>query len=96
MKRLTLALLLIVVIGLALFASSARAQGGSVYDMAVSNVGSGGSGSGSHYGLSSSIGQPDAGQVSGDAYTLGGGFWGGGVLVPIAEIHKIYLPVVIR
>jgi len=67
-----------------------------VYDLVQSNVGSGGGGSGSHYDVSSSIGQPDAGQVSGGAYTLGGGFWGGGVVVPASGGYQVYLPVVIR
>jgi hypothetical protein len=37
--------------------------------------GGGGSSSGGTFSLSATIGQPDAGAMSGGAFTLGGGFW---------------------
>jgi hypothetical protein len=37
-------------------------------------------------------GQPDAGALAGDGYTLSGGFWGGVAAVE----HTIYLPVVLK
>ena len=43
------------------------------------------------YALNSTTGQPDAHTWSGGAYTLNGGFWGGGT-----GEHYIYLPLVIR
>jgi len=45
------------------------------------------------YTLGGTIGQPDAGQLTGDTYTLGGGFWGGGAA---AIQYKLYLPLVLR
>lgn len=38
--------------------------------------GGGGTSSGGSYSVSGTIGQPDAGSMSGGAYTLVGGFWG--------------------
>jgi hypothetical protein len=43
------------------------------------------------YSLSGAIGQPDAGALSGGAYTLAGGFWGGAALN-----YAVFLPVVIK
>lgn len=43
------------------------------------------------YELGGTVGQPDAGGLSGGTYTLGGGFWGGG-----AVEYNIYLPLVLR
>jgi hypothetical protein len=43
--------------------------------------------------LAGTIGQPDAGLLTGGAYSLGGGFWGGGALV---ADYAIYLPLVMR
>ena len=49
---------------------------------------------GSSYSLGGTAGQPDAGLLSGNGYTLGGGFWkGGGYLLPE---YLIYLPLVTR
>jgi hypothetical protein len=45
------------------------------------------------YTLGSTIGQPDANELSGGGYTVGGGFWGGGAL---AVGRKLYLPLVLR
>lgn len=42
------------------------------------------------YSLGGSIGQPDAGSMSGGSYTLNGGFWGG---ASIAN-YTVYLPLV--
>lgn len=41
------------------------------------------------YALSGTIGQHDAGAMSGGSYTLAGGFWGGGQT-------SIYLPLIMR
>ena len=43
--------------------------------------------------LSGTIGQPDAGFLTGGGYSLAGGFWGGGRL---AVEYKVYLPLVLR
>ena len=52
--------------------------------------GGGGTSSGGGYSLSGTIGQPDAGVMSGGLYTLTGGFWG------LEPIHLIYLPLILR
>ena len=51
----------------------------------------GGTSSSSGYSLSGTIGQADAGAMSGGNYSLAGGFWGGGVANPF-----IYLPLIQR
>lgn len=43
------------------------------------------------YQLGSTVGQPDAGVLSGGGYTLVGGFWGGAAIQ-----YRIYLPLVLR
>ena len=43
--------------------------------------------------LAGTIGQPDAGLLTGGEYSLRGGFWGGGAL---ATDYAIYLPLVMR
>ena len=42
--------------------------------------------------LSGSIGQPDAGTVSNDTYTVDGGFWNGGT----TPTYDVYLPAIIK
>jgi hypothetical protein len=53
-------------------------------------VGGGGTSSGGSHVLSGTIGQPDAGVMSGGGYTLTGGFWGLGTL------DMIYLPLIFK
>ncbi len=43
--------------------------------------GGGGTSSGGPYTLSGTIGQPDAGRLSGGSFVLDGGFWGGAIAV---------------
>jgi len=95
--NLYLALIAVVLIGLMTVASSAHAAPQATYELVQSYTGPSGSGSVGIYDLSSSIGQPAAGEVSAGSYTLGGGFWGGGVIVPVASIsYAVYLPLVLR
>jgi hypothetical protein len=98
MKRVNLYLVLIAVvfIGPSLLASAARAAPQATYELVRSYTGPSGSGSASIYDLSSSIGQPAAGEVSAGSYTLGAGLWGGGVIVPATTQHAAYLPLVIK
>jgi hypothetical protein len=98
MKRPNLYLMLItvVLIGLFVLSSSARAAPQATYTLAQSYIGPGGSGSAGLYTIASSIGQPAAGEVSAGIYTLGSGFWGGGVVVPVASSHAVYLPLVLK
>ena len=72
------------------------AQSGAGYDLSWNTVNGGGgsSSTGGIYSLGGTAGQPDAGLVTGGAYTLAGGFWPGGA-VALPEYH-IYLPLVVR
>lgn len=56
--------------------------------------GGGQSSAASGYILSGTIGQPDAGAMSGGGYNLYGGFWAGGVVT--APGYEIFLPLVLR
>ena len=78
---------------LSLLASVARAQSGGGYDLTWSTVDGGGAtwSEGGGYSLGGTVGQPDAGVLSGGGYTLAGGFWAGG-----AARYGIYLPLVLR
>jgi len=64
----------LLILGLWLSAAAVRAQNYSVDWFTVD--GGGGTSSGGVYSLSGTIGQPDAGKLSGGTYTLDGGFWG--------------------
>jgi hypothetical protein len=66
------------------------------YQLVQSYIGPGGSSSVGIYTLSSSIGQPAAGEVRAGIYTLGSGFWGGGVIVPAIRLSLLYLPLVVK
>jgi hypothetical protein len=92
----TILFVTIIVVALTLPQSQASARPNATYELVKSSIGPGGSGSAGIYAVSSSIGQPAAGEVSAGIYTLGGGFWGGGVLVPVASRYAVYLPLVLR
>jgi len=49
---------------------------------------------GGGYSLGSTAGQSDAGVLTGSGYTLGGGFWKGGL--PTGGVYRIYLPLMLR
>jgi len=78
---------------LLLLASVALAQSGGGYDLTWSTVDDGGYtfSEGGGYSLGGTVGQPDAGVLSGGGYTLAGGFWGGA-----AARYSIYLPLILR
>jgi hypothetical protein len=69
------------------------AQGG--YELSWWTVDGGGQmySIGGGYELGGTIGQPDAGVLTGGGYTLGGGFWRGGS--KIAPWYEVYLPLVV-
>jgi|DewCreStandDraft_4_1066084.scaffolds.fasta_scaffold130724_2 hypothetical protein len=72
------------------------AQTGAGFDLAWNTVDAGGytfSTEGG-YALGGTIGQADAGMLSGGSYTLSGGFWAGGEIT--AHGSRIYLPLVLR
>ncbi len=79
---------------LSLLASVALAQSGGGYDLTWNTIDGGGYtwSEGGPYSLGSTVGQPDAGVLSGGGYTLAGGFWPGGA----AARYGVYLPLVLR
>ena len=58
-------------------------------DVGLAAIGSGGG-----YALAGTAGQPDAGLLAGEGYTLGGGFWHGGAVS--AAPYRLFLPLVVR
>jgi hypothetical protein len=71
----------------------ASAQSGGTYDLTWSTIDGGGGmfSTGGTYELSGTIGQPDAGKLSGGIYTLNGGFWNAFANSVSTNIN-IYLP----
>jgi hypothetical protein len=71
-------------------ASTALSTG---YDLSWYTIDGGGAtfSTGGSYSLGGSIGQPDAGSLSGGSYQLNGGFWGG-----TSISYNIYLPLVLK
>jgi len=72
------------------------AQSGGGYDLSWHTVDGGGAtfSTGGGYTLGGTIGQAEAGVLSGGGYVLSGGFWAGGGAVSIE--YRIYLPLVLR
>jgi hypothetical protein len=72
------------------------AQSGGGYDLSWSTVDGGGGtfSTGGAYSLGGTSGQPDAGLLAGEGYTLAGGFWPGGAVA--APEYPVYLPLVVR
>ena len=63
-------------LGLGLIASAAFSARAQTYDLAWSAIdGGGGTSSGGTFSVTGTIGQPDAGVLTGGNYTLVGGFW---------------------
>ena len=89
-------IILLVTIVLFLPVTVALAQSGGIYDLSWSSLDGGGYtfSSGGAYTLGGTIGQPDAGLLSGGSYTLGAGFWCGGAAA--GGGYEIYLPLVLR
>ena len=93
---LALATLLLLCIAIGPIQEVVLAQSGGGYDLTWSSVDGGGHtcSQGGSYTLAGTVGQPDAGLLTGGDYTLGGGFWGGGVLPGLK--YKVYLPLLMR
>lgn len=91
MKRRYLFIGLGLTLALLLVGSAAFAQSGGSYDLTWNTVDGGGAmfSTGGSYSLGGTIGQADAGELSGGSYALAGGFWGG-----VAAVFGIYLPLV--
>lgn len=97
MKRVFFLILMLTLAACVLSVSSpAHAAPHASYAWVQSYGGPSGGGSAGIYSLSGSIGQPAAGEVSAGIYTFGGGFWGGGVIVPVVGHYKVFLPLVLR
>jgi hypothetical protein len=84
---------LVVATLLLLVSSASAATLDGDYDLSWWTVDGGGTtnSQGGGYALSGTIGQPDAGVLTGNGYTLAGGFWGG-----TSVEYRIYLPLVLR
>lgn len=92
MRKWIILLMMLAVIFLAI--DSAGAQSG--YGPSWWTVdGGGGHSAGSSYSLRGSIGQPDAGEMSGGPYRVTGGFWSG-IGAEAATGPAVYLPLVTR
>lgn len=103
MKRRRLFVALLVMLFLFAFAMPTlmphtTAQSGGGYDLTWNTVDGGGYtfSMGSGYSLGGTIGQPDAGTLSGGGYMLVGGFWGGAGPAGEASQYHIYLPLVLK
>ena len=84
------------VVALLLLGSVALAQSGGGYDLSWWTVDGGGAtfSTGGGYTLGGTAGQPDAGELAGGSYILGGGFWGGGAVLEVGP--EVYLPVIMK
>lgn len=97
MKRIVfLAVVLALLSSPAAISSAKPAAPQATYELVKSYTGPGGGGSAGIYSISSSIGQPAAGEVSAGNYTLDDGFWGGGVLVPVESQYQLFLPLILK
>jgi hypothetical protein len=95
MKR-TTSILLVILLGGLLLTSTAQTFSLEGYNLSWWTVDGGGRMRSIEdgYSLSGTIGQPDAGLLASGDYSLGGGFWAPGVVT--GEMHRVYLPVVLR
>jgi hypothetical protein len=89
---------LVALLALFLLAGAAvHAQTGGGYDLTWNTLDGGGAtfSAGGDYQLGGTLGQPEAGQLSGGGYALSGGFWvGGGEAVEAG--YNVYLPSILR
>ncbi len=86
-------IVLLISIGLLIITVSiAAAQSGGGYGLTWNTIDNGGGESnGSSYTLVGTIGQPDAGTLSGGGFTLAGGFWAAS-----PSQYAVYLPLVLK
>ena len=81
-------ILLLVTVIVAIAPVSVLAMSGGDYEISWSTIdGGGGMSSGGNYIVTGTIGQPDAGEMSGDSYELLGGFWPGEPLCTVDFKH---------
>ena len=96
MKRIASVIVCAVLVGLPGLYQAASAQTGGPYELSWSDVGASGSSSGGVYSLDSTIGQPEAGAVSGGDYTLAGGFFASPGVLQSPVMPRVYLPLLQR
>ena len=77
-----------------LFSAAAQAQDAG-YELAGSVIAGGSAIGGGEYAINGALGQPDTGTLNGGDYSLGGGFFGGGVINGGAG-RSTYLPMMRR
>ena len=82
-------MLLVIIAG----ATTLYAQTGGTYDLTWSTLDGSGTSSGGVFGLSGTIGQAEAGEMSGGAFVLRGGFW---LSTTAAAGHDLFLPLILR
>lgn len=77
--------------------ASAHVQTGGTYELTWSTIDGGSAtfSTGDVYELGGTIGQPDAGTMSGETYSLGGGFWGFATNV-VNSVQKLFLPMILK
>lgn len=86
--------LVLLALTLLITTTTVLAQTGDGYDLTWNTVdGGGGASSSGSYVIDGTVGQSDAGVMSGASYTLSGGFWGS---PNVTAQFKIYLPLVLR
>lgn len=92
MKQRLLIATAIAAVGVLLLVIVSRGQGADTVIWHTVDGGGGTSQDGT-FTVRGTIGQPDAGVLAGDSYTLAGGFWGGGA-GPVE--YSVYLPLTLR
>ena len=94
MKKALIPLTLVLIL---LLSGIAFSEGlGGIFNMDWFTIdGGGGTSSSGSYTVVGSVGQPDAGALSGSGYTLSGGFWSGPATAGPVE-YRIYLPMANR
>ena len=92
-----LLLLLCLIITSAVIVAANGPTGGYVLDWWTAD-GGGRTSQGGTYAVSGTVGQPDAGQLSGGTYDLTGGFWNQAVngISGVALANQTHLPVIVK
>lgn len=89
--------LVILLLVLLLSVVPALAQTGGLFDLSWNTVdGGGGASGGGTYSLYGTVGQPDAGVMTGGDFTLSGGFLMGGEVVSPPPQNELFLPLILR
>lgn len=87
-----LILIMVLLVASTLTTGLVLAQSGGGYDLSWSTIdGGGGDSAGGDFQLAGTVGQPDAGVMSGGDFVLISGFWGGA-----RPTYNVYVPLVLR